>query len=110
MVLFKESLAQWAPERKDGKQNAHGDYDTAYRVRANYLADCTYCTVLDKGFVEDAVRLLVTRFIPLKAADLEGWQEDPEDWVNHEEQDNEMWEYEIRVSPFIYLVWIAESD
>lgn len=25
MVLFKESLAQWAPERKDGKQNAQGD-------------------------------------------------------------------------------------
>ena len=25
MVLFKESLAQWAPERKDGKQNEHGE-------------------------------------------------------------------------------------
>ena len=54
--------------------------------------------MLSKEFVEGAVRLLVTRFIPLKAAGLEGWQEDPEDWVNHEEQDNDMWEYEIRVS------------
>lgn len=44
------------------------------------------------------MRLLVTRFIPLKPTDLEGWQDDPEDWVNHEEQDNDMWEYEIRVS------------
>lgn len=24
MVLFKESLAQWAPVRKDGTENVHG--------------------------------------------------------------------------------------
>ena len=58
----------------------------------------TFCLiVLSKDFVEGAVRLLVTRFIPFKPADLEGWQEDPEDWVNHEEHDNDMWEFEIRV-------------
>ena len=55
-------------------------------------------SVLSQEFVEEAVRLLVTRFIPFKEADLQGWREDPEYWVNHEEQDNEMWEYEIRVS------------
>ena len=59
---------------------------------------CSYHPVLNQQFVEGAVRLLVTRFIPLKQSDLEGWQDDPEDWVNHEEQDSDMWEYEIRVS------------
>ncbi|KAJ3559178.1 hypothetical protein NM688_g492 [Phlebia brevispora] len=75
MVLFKESLSHWAPERKDKKQNPQ---------------------VLSKQFVVDAVRMLVLRFIPLKPADLEGWESDPEDWVNHEEQENDLWEYEIR--------------
>ncbi|KAI0938258.1 hypothetical protein AcV5_001092 [Taiwanofungus camphoratus] len=75
MTLFKDSLAQWAPVRKDGSENA---------------------TVLPKEFVEGAVRLLVTRFIPLNPADLEEWMADPEGWVNVEEQDNEQWVFEIR--------------
>ena len=28
MVLFKDSLAQWAPVRKDGSQNANGTPST----------------------------------------------------------------------------------
>jgi hypothetical protein len=54
--------------------------------------------VLSQTFVEDAVKLLVTRFIPLEEADLQGWEADPEEWVNLEEKDNEQWEYELRVS------------
>ncbi|KAI0755466.1 ARM repeat-containing protein [Irpex lacteus] len=75
MVLFKESLAQWAPVRKDGTESSQ---------------------VLSQSFVEDAVKLLVTRFIPLDPADLEGWMTDPEEWVNMEERDNDLWEFELR--------------
>ncbi|TCD64327.1 hypothetical protein EIP91_004237 [Steccherinum ochraceum] len=75
MVVFKDSLASWSPTRKDGTVNQHG---------------------LSKTFVEDAVKMLVTRFIPLNPSDLEEWMSDPEEWVNVEERDNEQWEYEIR--------------
>lgn len=54
-------------------------------------------TVLSQGFVEDAVKLLVTRFIPLEPSDLENWMADPEEWVSVEERDNDLWEFELRV-------------
>ena len=47
--------------------------------------------------MEDAVKLLVTRFIPLDPSDLESWMSDPEEWVNLEERDNDLWEFELRV-------------
>lgn len=75
MVLFKESLGQWAPVKKDGTENARA---------------------LTKEFVENAVQILVTRYIPLNPLDLEEWMADPEGWVNVEEQDNEQWVFEIR--------------
>ncbi|OJT10170.1 Importin-11 [Trametes pubescens] len=75
MALFRDSLAQWAPKKKDGSTNDR---------------------VLSKDFVEDAVKILVTRFIPLNPTDLEGWMEDPEEWVNTEEKENDQWEYELR--------------
>lgn len=53
--------------------------------------------VLSKEFVEDSVRLLVSRFLPLNASDLENWLSDPEDWVNLEDKESDQWEYEIRV-------------
>ena len=52
-------------------------------------------------FVEDAVKLLVTRFIPLNPSDLEKWMSDPEEWVNMEEKDSDLWEYELRVRPLL---------
>ena len=57
---------------------------------------CLYI-VLTKEFVEDAVKILVTRFIPLNPSDLEEWMADPEEWVNAEEKENDQWEYELRV-------------
>ncbi|KAG9317447.1 ARM repeat-containing protein [Chiua virens] len=75
MVLFKENLAKWTPFRKGGPVTE---------------------TTLSQQFVEDSVRLLVTRFIPLNASDLEGWMADPEEWVNEEDKENEQWEYELR--------------
>ena len=58
--------------------------------------------MLSKEFVEDAVKILVTRFIPLNPSDLEGWMEDPEEWVNAEEKENDQWEYELRVYMRLY--------
>ncbi|KIM90936.1 hypothetical protein PILCRDRAFT_1173 [Piloderma croceum F 1598] len=75
MVLFKESLAQWTPTPKKGVPNSN---------------------ILSQQFVEDAVKLLVTRFIPLNPADLENWMSGPEEWVNFEDKENEQWEYELR--------------
>lgn len=53
--------------------------------------------MLPQSIVEDAVKLLVTRFIPLDPSDLEGWMADPEEWVNMEDRDNDLWEFETRV-------------
>ena len=47
--------------------------------------------------MEGAVRLLVTRFIPLTPKDLERWETDVEEWMNQEENEDEQWEYELRV-------------
>ena len=59
--------------------------------------------MLTQQFVEDAVKILVTRFIPLNPSDLEEWMADPEEWVNAEEKENEQWEYELRVRFFPYF-------
>ncbi|KIO12672.1 hypothetical protein M404DRAFT_959382 [Pisolithus tinctorius Marx 270] len=75
MVLFKENLAKWTPFRKGGPVSE---------------------TTLSQQFVEDAVRLLVTRFIPLNLTDLEGWMSDPEEWVSEEDKETDHWEYELR--------------
>ncbi|KAG5648935.1 hypothetical protein DXG03_000284 [Asterophora parasitica] len=75
MVLFKESLAQWTPTRRDGTANENS---------------------LSKEFIETAVGLLVTRFMPLNPTDLENWTNDPEEWVNVEDRENDLWEFEIR--------------
>ncbi|KAH9947240.1 ARM repeat-containing protein [Amylocystis lapponica] len=88
MMLFKDSLAQWAPVRKNGTENER---------------------VLSKDFVEDAVRLLVTRFIPLNPDDLEEWMANPEGWVNVEEQDSEQWVYEIRPCAERVLMTLANQ-
>ena len=55
------------------------------------------CVALSREFVENAVRLLVTRLIPLRTSDLQGWISDPEEWVNVEEKEDEQWEFELRV-------------
>ena len=70
----------------------------------NYLAELhPFYAVLTQQFVEDAVKILVTRFIPLNPSDLEDWMADPEEWVNAEEKENEQWEYELRVRPLLYF-------
>ncbi|KAG5716692.1 Importin-11 [Termitomyces sp. T112] len=86
MVLFKESLAQWTPNRRDGTPNENA---------------------LSEGFIQNAVELLVTRFMPLNPMDLEIWVADPEEWVNVEDKENDLWEYEIRPCSERVLLTIA---
>ncbi|THH15375.1 hypothetical protein EW146_g5093 [Bondarzewia mesenterica] len=88
MVLFKDSLAQWTPVRKDGSENV---------------------AALPKEFVERAVTLLVTNFMPLKSSDLEGWMADPEEWVNSEEKEDEQWVFEIRPCAERVLLTLANQ-
>ncbi|KXN86407.1 Importin-11 [Leucoagaricus sp. SymC.cos] len=75
MVLFKDSLGQWAPKRRDGTDSPK---------------------TLSKEFVQNAAQLLVTRFMPLNSMDLESWMADPEEWLNVEDKENDQWEFEIR--------------
>jgi hypothetical protein len=77
MVIFKESLSQWSPNR---------------RLCSSMDSD----EVLPQPFVENAVNLLLTRFIPLSQEDLEGWMASPEEWVNNDEKEVDAWEFELR--------------
>ena len=54
-------------------------------------------SVLTAQFVESAVGLLISRFIPLTEDDLNEWLADPEAWVNTEDTESDMWQYELRV-------------
>ncbi|KAJ2920088.1 hypothetical protein MD484_g369, partial [Candolleomyces efflorescens] len=88
MALFKENLAQWSVLRRDGTPNKNS---------------------LSKEFVENAVRLLVSQFMPLNPSDLERWMADPEEWLNEEERDEEHWEYEIRACVFVPFLHIQPT-
>jgi hypothetical protein len=80
--------------------------------RGNKVDVLTLCAVLPQNLVEDAVKVLVTQFIPLKPSDLEGWKEDPESWVNTEEVENDQWEYDLRVrrSPILSSLYSSSRS
>jgi hypothetical protein len=100
MVIFRESLKEWTPVRRDGTANENGTGLHRYSdVKLNMRA------VLSREFVEGAVRLLVTRFIPLTPIDLERWEMDVEEWMNQEENEDEQWEYELRVRTFSLCIF-----
>ncbi|KAH7931251.1 ARM repeat-containing protein [Leucogyrophana mollusca] len=92
MVLFKDNLAKWTPFRKGG---APSETSIEYFWSHPQTTDC-WPSALSQQFVEDAVKLLITRFIPLNPSDLEGWMSDPEEWVNEEDKETEQWEFELR--------------
>jgi len=91
MVLFRDALNTWSgrgdPQKMMGKSSLHELDPLLYR----------FSDVLSQQSAEEAVNLLMTRFIPLTPVDLEKWSTDPEEWVNEEEKDEQAWEYEIRV-------------
>jgi hypothetical protein len=84
LSIFKDSVAQWSPSRQSD--------DSA---------------VLDKSFVEEAVRLIITRLLLLDEEDLEKWSEDPEEWINAEESDSDAWEYGVRVRDYFYSILLG---
>lgn len=88
MVLFKDNLAQWSEVRKSGVHNINS---------------------LSQDFVENAVRLLVTRFMPLNSTDLENWMADPEEWANLEGKEDDQWEFEIRPCSERVLVQLSNQ-
>ncbi|GAB1524976.1 hypothetical protein RhiTH_008132 [Rhizoctonia solani] len=74
MLLFRESLAMWSPNRQNASE---GD-------------------ILPSDFVEGAVQQLVQTFLPLSDASLELWSEDPEGFIEEEEKGGDAWEIDPR--------------
>ncbi|KAG9092466.1 hypothetical protein FRC06_011913, partial [Ceratobasidium sp. 370] len=74
MLLFKESLSMWSPNR----QTAEG------------------VDILPPAFVESAVNQLVQTFLPLSDASLEVWASDPEGFIEEEEKGGDSWEIDPR--------------
>ncbi|CAE6485218.1 unnamed protein product [Rhizoctonia solani] len=74
MLLFRESLALWSPNRQNASE---GD-------------------ILPTTFVEGAVQQLVQTFLPLSDASLELWSEDPEGFIEEEEKGGDAWEIDPR--------------
>ncbi|KAG8972314.1 hypothetical protein FRC05_010156 [Tulasnella sp. 425] len=79
MAIFKDSLSQWSPRKKEDSMDADRHVET-----------------LSQSMVTDAVSLLITRYIPLKPSDLERWEGDPEEFLNAEDKENDQWEFDIR--------------
>ncbi|KIK67986.1 hypothetical protein GYMLUDRAFT_36796 [Collybiopsis luxurians FD-317 M1] len=75
LVLFKDLVGQWTAQRRDGTPNKN---------------------ILTSEFIENAVTIIVTRLLPFTNEDLKGLTNDPEEWINTEEQENQQWEYELR--------------
>lgn len=78
LCIFKDSLAQWSPNRQSRN-------------------------VLSPELVQNAVNFIVTRLMLLDENDLEEWSEDPEAWVDKEESDSDAWEFSIRVSIILMM-------
>ncbi|KAJ3710388.1 ran binding protein 11 [Lentinula raphanica] len=88
LVLFKDLVGQWTAHRRDGSANKN---------------------VLTANFIENAVKIIVTRLLPLTKDDLEGLEQDPEEWINTEEQETQQWEYELRPCSERVLVQISNQ-
>lgn len=52
---------------------------------------------LSPEFVTSTVQLFMSRLMLMDESDLNKWSEDPEEWINMEENDNDAWEFGIRV-------------
>lgn len=54
----------------------------------------------DADFAVQAVDLIVSKLLPLRPADLERWEEEPEEWFKEEQE--ERWQFDLRVSPILH--------
>ncbi|GAA5866359.1 hypothetical protein JCM3774_006631 [Rhodotorula dairenensis] len=83
------------------KDDLHSLYPTRLVVQALLLIkvtlgdwDGTSALPVSPDFVQQFAEVLITRMLPLRQEDLQKWEQDPEEWMNEEEQDR--WEYDLR--------------
>ena len=55
--------------------------------------------VFTQPFILNAFHLLLDKLLPLTSADLENLEDEPEEWLVAENNDEEAWAFEFRVSP-----------
>lgn len=84
MLLFKDILPILAVDHKDSKSQ--------YQIRVELIA------VFTQPFILNAFHLLLDKLLPLTSADLENLEDEPEEWLVAENNDEEAWAFEFRVS------------
>ncbi|QRV87915.1 importin beta N-terminal domain [Ceratobasidium sp. AG-Ba] len=87
MLLFKESLSMWSPNRQTAEDS----------------------DILPPTFVESAVNLLVQTFLPLSDTSLELWASDPEGFIEEEEKEGDAWEIDPRPCAERVLITFASK-
>jgi hypothetical protein len=83
MLLFKDILPILAVDHKDSKSPT--------RIELTL--------VFTQPFILNAFHLLLDKLLPLTSADLENLEDEPEEWLIAENNDEEAWAFEFRVSP-----------
>lgn len=96
MLLFKDILPILAVDHKDSKLNC------TRRIKL--------ITVFTQPFILNAFHLLLDKLLPLTSADLESLEDEPEEWLVAENNDEEAWAFEFRVSSLIPSVTNSTDD
>ena len=58
--------------------------------------DLVKSQVFQKDFVIHLIEVLVTQYFPLNEADLQEWQEEPDEFTRRDDESSEAWEFSIR--------------
>ena len=67
-------------------------------------------TVFTPEFVLSAFHLLIDKLLPLTHNDLERLEDEPEEWLIGEDNDEEAWKFEFRVSYSHHIRHFAECE
>lgn len=87
MLLFKDILPILAAE--------HPSSET-YPV--HIIGKLLTLSVFTPSFVLSSLHLLIDKLLPLTSTDLENLEDEPEQWLISEDNDEEAWQFEFRVS------------
>lgn len=90
MLLFKDILPILAVDHKDSA--------STLSIKSSRIADDP--PVFNQTFILSAFHLLLNKLLPLTSSDLEGLEDEPEEWLIAETNDEEAWAFEFRVSKF----------
>lgn len=92
MLLFKDILPILAVDHKDGRSRSD-------HLRVLALGqDSLNLSVFNQAFILNAFHLLLDKLLPLTSTDLENLEDEPEEWFIAENNDEEAWAFEFRVS------------